>query len=105
MHMTSVVETVRSQWRVFLPAWLFPVIMFPVAVFGANLPNAWLPIISVAGVAFFLWTFLRWVKPAANRKFSALHAIVLGLLAPFLIWLTCAAVAMATWNTYAFLIQ
>jgi hypothetical protein len=77
---------VRKQWQSFLPAWIFPIVFFygGKVADGVGHPNLFL---FVVAIPLFLWSYGRASAVWIRREISYRHAVLMGLVTPFVIWI------------------
>jgi hypothetical protein len=85
----SLTGVVRTHWRSFAPAWVFPLFL----LFGGTFAESkdWGGVFFVvAALPLFFWSFFRAVKPWRDRKAPYIAVVFWSMLVPFVVW--CVAV-------------
>jgi hypothetical protein len=75
----------REHWRSFLPAWLFPIVFFYGGKVADRVDHPGLFFFVVA-IPLFFWSYGRASSVWTRREISYRHAVLLGLVAPFVVW-------------------
>ncbi len=100
MLMPDTIKTsAKKFWKNFLPAWSVPVVMMGDTIrkdiFGTEPSKFFVNAVFVLfGVSFVCWVWLP-----ITQKIRRLHAVILGMLAPFALWgvlVFCRIVALYT---------
>lgn len=72
-------------WRIFAPAWLFPVVFLYGGIASEELGYP-LPFFFFVAIPLFFWSFFRASRPWLDQKIQFWHSAFWGLLLPLLIW-------------------
>jgi hypothetical protein len=82
---TTLFEAGKRFWRIFAPAWLFPVVFLYGGTASEELGHPLLFFFFVA-IPLFFWSFFRASRPWLNQKIQFWHSAFWGLFLPLLIW-------------------
>lgn len=94
-HAHTFLEAMRKHWRSFLPAWLFPIVFF----YGGKIADrVGYPSLFffVVAIPLFFWSYGRASGTWTRREISYRHAVLMGLVAPFAIWVVVVLVQSVT---------
>ncbi len=89
----SLLEVAKRHWRLFLPAWLFPIFAMVSSSFAERAAHGELFFYVVLAPLFF-WSFFRAVKPGFVYSEPYFKVVFWAMLAPFVI----AVVAGISWS-------
>ncbi|WP_342617098.1 hypothetical protein [Rhodoferax sp. GW822-FHT02A01] len=81
----SLSDAVRKHWRNFLFAWVLPLVLLFGSRIAEKAGHLNLFFIFVAMPLFF-WSSHIASRPYQKRQITYFHAVVLGLIIPFLVW-------------------
>ena len=90
----SLFETVRLFWREYLAAWLYPLLLLFGGSASARLGHPVL-FLWLVGFPLFFWSFWRASRPWLSKRIPYWHAVVLGVLIPFAIFVFAVNVRLA----------
>ena len=83
---TTIKCAARKHWKDFIPAWIVQILMMADIVrkdlYGTETPLIVVSIICLLLLVSFFW----WMRLPFVHKIKRLHATILGMSAPFLIW-------------------
>ncbi len=77
---------VRRHWKDFIPAWLVQILMMA-DIIRQDVYGTETPIIVVSIIfSLLLLSYCWWMRLPLSHKMKNVHATLLGMSAPFLIW-------------------
>ena len=82
---TTLRESVRRFWTSYWPAWLFPVVFY-ISIFFMPLGDQTNWVWFGFDIPFFFIASFWAQGPYRRRQERYSHAVILGMLVPFLIW-------------------
>ena len=81
----SLIAAAKMHWRVFLPAWIFPLVVLFGGVASEQLGHPALFFWVIAAPLFF-WSFFRAMGVCRRGQLSYWYTVFWGMLVPFIIW-------------------
>lgn len=78
-------DAAKKHWRSFLPAWLFPIVFFYGGKIADRADHPGLFFFAIA-IPLFFWSYGRASSVWTRREISYRHAVLMGLLAPLVVW-------------------
>jgi hypothetical protein len=81
----SLIAGAKAHWRVFFPAWIFPLVFLFGSAASERHGYRGLFFLVVAAPLFF-WSFFRAMGVCRTGQLSYWHTVFWGMLVPFIIW-------------------
>jgi len=74
----------KRIWKYFVLIWLLPIVLIVIDIVNPDLES--LPLVGILLASYFIAAFLCFGIPYMRRNISYREATLLGMVAPFIIW-------------------